>query len=182
MLLTATLPPQEEHQFWEIMRIPMGEVVMFRSPTSRKNIRYQVVAYDGTDEKAVQFIREKIQQYAAPGKIIVYSNSVDRVERLAEMLGCLSIHANEEDKAEYFQELRQGEHRVVVATNALGMGVDIPDIRCVIHVDRPRTLLDYGQESGRAGRDRKASEGIIMRIVRGPAPGVVPNPTAEKIE
>jgi superfamily II DNA or RNA helicase len=182
VLLTATLPPQEEHRFWEIMRIPAGEVVMFRSPTSRKNIRYQVVAYDGTDEKAVQFIRAKVQQYAAPGKIVVYSNSVDRVERLAEMLGCPSIHANEEDKAEYFQELRRGEHRVVVATNALGMGVDIPDIRCVVHVDRPRTLLDYGQESGRAGRDRKASEGIIMRTVCGPAPGVVPNPAAEKIE
>jgi superfamily II DNA helicase RecQ len=75
---------------------------MFRSPTSRKNIRYQVVAYNETDEKTVQFIREKIQQYAAPGKIIVYSNSVNRVERLAEILGYLSIHANEEDKAEYF--------------------------------------------------------------------------------
>ena len=78
----------------------------------------------------------------------MYSNSVNRVERLAEMLGCLSIHANKEDKAEYFQELRQGEHRVVVAINALGIGVDIPDIQCVIHVDRPQTLLDYRQESG----------------------------------
>jgi superfamily II DNA helicase RecQ len=71
---------------------------------------------------------------------------------------------------------------VVVATNALGMGVDIPDIRCVIHVNRPRTLLDYRQESSRAGRDSKASKGIIIRIVRGPAPGIVPNPAAEKIK
>ena len=78
----------------------------------------------------------------------MYSNSVDRVERLAEMLGCPSIHANEEDKAEYFQALRRGEHCVVVAINALGIGVDIPDIRCVIYVNRPRTLLDYRQESG----------------------------------
>ena len=74
----------------------------------------------------------------------MYSNSVDRVERLAEMLGCLSIHVNEEDKAEYFQALRRGEHRVVVTINALGMRVDNPNIQCVIHVDRPRTLLDYG--------------------------------------
>ena len=44
------------------------------------------------------------------------------------MLGCLSIYANEEDKAEYFQELRQGEYYMVVAINALGIGVDIPDI------------------------------------------------------
>ena len=67
----------------------------------------------------------------------MYSNSVDRVERLAEILGCLSIHVNEEDKAEYFQELRQGEYRIVVAINALGMGVDIPNIQYVIHVNRP---------------------------------------------
>ena len=58
----------------------------------------------------------------------MYSNSVDCIERLAEILGCLSIHANEEDKAEYFQELYQGEYCMVITINALGIRVDIPDI------------------------------------------------------
>ncbi|TKA23825.1 hypothetical protein B0A49_13972, partial [Cryomyces minteri] len=55
-----------------------------------------------------------------------------------------------------------GKQRIIVATSALGMGVDIADIRVIIHVDRPRTLLDYAQESGRAGRDGARSEAIAM--------------------
>jgi superfamily II DNA helicase RecQ len=49
-----------------------------------------------------------------------------------------------------------------VATSVLGIGVDIPDIRCIIHIRRPRSLLEYAQESGRARRDSEASEAIII--------------------
>jgi superfamily II DNA helicase RecQ len=55
-----------------------------------------------------------------------------------------------------------GKQRVIVATSALGMGVDIPDIRCILHVDWPFTVLDYAQESGRAGRDGLRSEAIMI--------------------
>jgi superfamily II DNA helicase RecQ len=51
---------------------------------------------------------------------------------------------------------------VIVATSALGIRVDIPDIWCIIYVDWPRTILDYAQESSRAGRDRVQSEAIII--------------------
>jgi superfamily II DNA helicase RecQ len=51
-----------------------------------------------------------------------------------------------------------GQQRVIVATSTLGMSMNIPDIRCIIHVDRPRTILHYAQESGGAGRDGVRSE------------------------
>jgi superfamily II DNA helicase RecQ len=60
------------------------------------------------------------------------------------------------------QQFQSGQTCVIAATSALGMGIDIPDIWCVIHLGRPRTLLDYGQESGRAGHDRLASKAVIM--------------------
>jgi superfamily II DNA helicase RecQ len=51
---------------------------------------------------------------------------------------------------------------MIVATSALGMGVDIADIRCIIHIEWPLTLLDYAQESGRAGRDGQRSEAVVI--------------------
>lgn len=52
---------------------------------------------------------------------------------------------------------------MVVATSALGMGIDIPDIRLIIHTDEPRDFLDYAQENGRAGRDGLRSRAVIIR-------------------
>jgi superfamily II DNA helicase RecQ len=68
------------------------------------------------------------------------------------------------DHAGVLERFIQGITNVIVATNALGMGVDILDIRVIIHISVPRTLLDYAQESSRAGRDRQASEAIIIQL------------------
>lgn len=56
----------------------------------------------------------------------------------------------------------------MVATSAFGLGIDIPNVRVIIHVERPRTILDYAQESGRAGRDGMRSEAMIMDWDGGP--------------
>lgn len=60
-------------------------------------------------------------------------------------------------------QFRRTAYRVIIATSALGIGVDIPDIRCIIYIRFPRSLLDYAQESGRAGRDYLPSEAIIIQ-------------------
>ena len=77
---------------------------------------------------------------------------------VAEGLGCDGYYHDAEDKADKLQGFMEGKQRMIVATNALGLGIDIPDIRVIWHVDPPRTLLDYAQESGRAGRDGLKSE------------------------
>jgi superfamily II DNA helicase RecQ len=105
--------------------------------------------------------RQKMRQYK-PGKIVIYSNSVAKVKTLTEQLGCDAYYHDAVGKASMLADFMAGKQRVMVATSALGMGVDIPDIRYIIHVGWPRTILDYAQESDRAGRDGVRSEAIIV--------------------
>src|SRR5271168_3407527 len=106
-----------------------------------------------------------LDQYAAPSKIVVYGGSVEQTIEIGEALECPIYHRGVDDragKARRMKELMEGRSRVIAATNALGLGVDLPDIRVVIHAGQPRKLPDYAQESGRAGRDGKSSEAIIV--------------------
>ena len=112
-----------------------------------------------------QLVTQKLEQYLAPNKIVVYGGSVEQTIAIGEALGCPIYHRGVDDragKARRMKELMEGKHRVISATNALGLGVDLPDIRAVIHAGQPQKLRDYAQESGRAGRDRESSEAIIV--------------------
>lgn len=184
VMLTATLPPREEDVLFQRMRVPRNAVTMFRAPTSRPNVRYSVVARVRRDEvrgrgavqpdeedeeddkeQADRQIREiveaKLQQFSQ-GKIIVYGHSIKRVQRVAAQLGCEAYFRDVHDKAGVFARVVSAACRVVVATNALGLGIDMPDIRAVIHMDGLKKLRDFAQESGRAGRDGGMSESIVV--------------------
>ena len=85
--------------------------------------------------------------------------------KIGEALECPVYHRSVDDragKARRMKDLMDGRSRVIAATNALGMGVDLPDIQVVIHAGQPQKLRDYSQESGRAGRDGHSSEAIIV--------------------
>jgi superfamily II DNA helicase RecQ len=149
------------------MKMPRECVHMFRGATSRRNIQYQVheVESQAVVEAIGQIVEEKLEQYPAPSKIVVYGGSVDQTIKVGEALGCLIYHRNIDSrtgKAQRTKELMEGKSRVISATNALGLGVDLPDIRVVIHAGPPRKLRNYAQESGRAGRDGEKSEAIIV--------------------
>jgi superfamily II DNA helicase RecQ len=169
MFLTATLPPKDKREFFQAMHIP-EDCVPFRGPTTRQNIRYQVQEVKGEQGKRVveaicQLVNQKLEQYPAPSKIIVYGSSVEQTVEIGEALECPIYHRSVDDqagKARRMKELMEGKHRVICATNALGLGVDLPDIRAVIHAGQPRKLRDYAQESGQARRDRERSEAIIV--------------------
>lgn len=100
--------------------------------------------------EVVEWTQKRIRHHQ-PGKVIIYAPTVIHVRLMATALGCGAYYHDAMDKEAILERFRQGEQQVIVATSALGMGLDMPDIRGIIHLGQPRTLLDYGQESGRAG-------------------------------
>ena len=165
LMLTATLPPREFPDFCQRMCLPREAVQVFRSPTGRPNIRYSVQiappARQQLDIQVVEVVRA-CQQTHVGGKIIVYSDRVARVQQLALLLDCPAYFRDVEGKSAVFSEICGPTCTTAVATNALGVGVDIANIRAVIHADGFRHLRDFAQESGRAGRDGQPSDSIVI--------------------
>jgi len=126
IMLTATLPPSEEGEFLRRKMMPPEVVTTFRAPTTRQNVRYQVVEADGrgveADEQVVRLMKQKLAQYPT-GKIIVYVASISRVKRVAERLECKAYYPDVDDKSQVFERIVGSTCRVVVATNALGLGL-----------------------------------------------------------
>lgn len=167
--LTATLMPDEEKEFIRCMGLPpKDQIHWFRSTTERSNIAYRTICCSRKDEMLVlaSIVERKKKQYSEDGKIIVYCASVEQTEAIAAELGAICYHRNAgtaEHKSGLLRPLKEPRgQRVFVATNALGLGVDAPTIRVVIHVGIIRRIRDYSQESGRAGRDGEPSEAIII--------------------
>src|SRR5271167_1454506 len=169
VFLTATLPPQDEAEFFQAIQIP-PESVIFRGPTSRRNIHYRVNEVEGETivDAICQLVTQKLEQYPAPSKIVVYGGSVEQTIAIGEALGCPIYHRGVDDragKARRMKELMEGKHRVISATNALGLGVDLPDIRVVIHAGQPRKLRDYAQESGRQEEMERAVKPLLFVVI-----------------
>jgi superfamily II DNA helicase RecQ len=94
--------------------------------------------------------------------MIVYCNSTTGVSKYADMLGVDAYYSDADLKAEKFEDFYSRRTQLIVATSALGLGIDIPNIRAMIHVDWPFGMIKYSQEGGCAGRDRQASENIVI--------------------
>ena len=171
--LTATLMPSEEHKFIRVIGLPAkGKIQWFRARIERKNITYRVIEYNRKREieTLVDLVGRKKAQYSKRGKIIIYYETVKQTEELAGELGTAYFHRNtgsKEHKSRILRELKADDsQQVFTATNTLGLGVDTPAIRVIIHIRRVRRLRDYSQESGRAGRDSGISEAIILNTAR----------------
>jgi superfamily II DNA helicase RecQ len=162
VLLTATLPPSLEPKLWERMAWQEGQGRVVRAPTTRVNIRYSVVRVSSVHHHIEDLVRGE------SGKTVIFCISKAEVDATVERLGrgqCRGFHSRM-DEADKLESLRQfgGERvNVVAATSALGVGVDLPCVRRVIHAGEPRDMVDYAQESGRAGRDGTRAEAVIVQ-------------------
>ncbi len=153
--LTATATPHVRSDI--IRQLGLDRVNTIITGFDRRNLRYHVVPTRTEAEKdaaLVQLLREK------EGLTVVYASTRRTVERIALLLAregipAAAYHAGLDDEHRHeVQDAFMAERvRVIVATNAFGMGIDKPNVRLVIHYAMPGTLEAYYQEAGRAGRD-----------------------------
>ncbi|KAK3935784.1 hypothetical protein QBC46DRAFT_367343 [Diplogelasinospora grovesii] len=169
--LTATLPPVMQELLIEHNKLVRPHMV--RESTNRPNIRYIVQREKGKCtliQRAAGLVRscwERQDLFKSDrDKIILYCQTKELVAKLADLLGCLSYTSEsgtEEEKEAIIQQwLGATGPPAIIATSALGVGFDYPHVRWVIHVGAPGLMTDFSQESGRAGRDGRKAESIVL--------------------
>jgi len=159
--LTASATKEVQDDICE--KLQFKEKNIFRQSFERKNLSYSVFKVDSKINKVIEILN-KVQ-----GSAIVYCKSRKRTKEIAELLQLQNIiaefyHAGlpQEERNKRQEDWIKNKTRVIVCTNAFGMGIDKPDVRSVVHADIPDCLENYYQEAGRAGRDGEKSFAVLL--------------------
>ena len=163
--LTATATPEVVNDIQQ--RLQFRQENVFRMSFERKNLAY-VVRHTEDKESELLHILQRVD-----GSGIVYTRNRKKTKEISQFLNRNHITAtfyhaglNDETKDSRQKAWLKGEFRVMVATNAFGMGIDKPDVRLVIHADVPDSPEAYFQEAGRAGRDSMKAYAVLLFCAR----------------
>lgn len=159
--LTATATPEVKQDIQD--KLAFREAKVFQKSFARSNLSYSSFYEEDKDKKLLQMLQN------VPGTTVVYVRSRKRTQIIARKLSNQGISAQfyhagllTEERAERQDAWINNQIRVIVATNAFGMGIDKPDVRLVVHLDLPDNLEAYYQEAGRAGRDEKKAYAAVL--------------------
>ena len=168
---TATAKRDVKEEILEHFRVETGrELALFEGGVERENLRFEVqtIGGHGKFERLHDLLSERLPKEGA-GSAIVFRATREAARETAEYLqakgwSAAHFHAGltPPEKKRVQDEFLAGAVRVICATNAFGMGIDKEDVRLVVHADTPGSLENYLQEAGRAGRDGRVAECILL--------------------
>ena len=164
LALTATATPQVVDDIQERLKVQKDQSFnVFKMSFERKNLAYVVRHADDKIGELIHILK------STKGSAIVYARSRRRTKEYSEIINeagssatfyHAGLDASVKDQRQ--REWQENKHRVMVATNAFGMGIDKPDVRVVVHVDCPDSIEAYFQEAGRAGRDGLKAYAVLL--------------------
>ncbi len=161
LALTASATPEVQDDIAQKLELQQPQI--YRQSFERANLSYSCFRMDSKINKIIDILKK------VPGTGIVYCKSRKRTKEIAELLQLQGIPAdfyhaglNQEERSAKQEAWIKNTIRVIVCTNAFGMGIDKPDVRTVVHADVPDCLENYYQEAGRAGRDGKTSYAVLL--------------------
>ena len=161
LALTASATKAVQQDICDKLLFNEGQI--FQQSFERKNLSYSVFNVPAKITKLTEILTR------VPGTAIVYCNSRRRTAEIQQLLHMQGITAHSyhagllpDERNKRQQDWMENKVKVMVCTNAFGMGIDKPDVRTVVHMDIPDCLENYYQEAGRSGRDEKKAYAVLL--------------------